>query len=333
MRPAAPWQTEQVSVDHESAVGHATATVRNLARQLGLGPPEVDRAAVVAAELASNLSKHASGGVLLLGPSPGQDALDLWAVDRGPGMTNVGRCLGDGYSTTGTMGTGLGAVRRMADEFAVWSRPAHGTAVFARLAVPRPVPRNARDLDGAAICLPAREDDVTGDGYSVSGDGRTVAIIDGLGHGPEAAAATARAIAAFRAHSGLPLPALLTELHEASRGTRGCAALLVRIGPGNAEICGVGNTSGAILAEGKCQALLGGQPGTLGVRIPSLQTARLRCAPGALLVLHTDGIRTRWPASMDPEQLSQPPALLTALLAAGSRRARDDSTVLTLRLP
>lgn len=330
MTPAAPWQTEQVSVDHESAVGHATATARSRARQLSLGPPEVDRAAVAAAELASNLSKHASGGILLLGPSPGQGALDLWAVDGGPGMTDIGRCLGDGYSTTGTMGTGLGAVRRMADDFAVWSRPAYGTAVFARLTVPHAVPR---DRNIAAICLPAREGDVTGDGYSVSGDGRTVAVIDGLGHGQEAAAATARVIAAFQAYSGLPLPALLTELHEASRETRGAAALLVRVGPGNVETCGVGNTSGAILAEGKCQALLSGQPGILGVRIPPLQAARLPCAPGSLLVLHTDGIRTRWPASLDPEQLSQPPALLTALLAASSRRARDDSTVLVLRLP
>lgn len=333
MRPAVPWQTEQVSVDHESAVGHATATARSRARQLSLGPPGVDRAAVVAAELASNLSKHASGGVLLLGPSPGQDALDLWAVDGGPGMADVGRCLGDGYSTTGTMGAGLGAVRRMADDFAAWSRPGQGTVIFARLTVPRAVSRDARGLNIAAICLSAKEDDVTGDGYSVSGDGRTVAIIDGLGHGQEAAAATARAITAFQAHSGLPLPALLTELHEASRGTRGAAALLVRTGPGNVETCGVGNTSGALLAEGKCQALLGGQPGTLGVRVPHPQSARLPCAPGSLLVLHTDGIRTRWPASMDPEQLSQPPALLTALLAARSRRARDDSTVLTLRLP
>ena len=42
------------------------------------------------------------------------------------------RCLTDGYSTAGTPGTGLGAVRRLANEFDIYSAPGEGTIVMAR---------------------------------------------------------------------------------------------------------------------------------------------------------------------------------------------------------
>ena len=54
-------------------------------------------------------------------------------------MSDVNRCLGDGYSTGGTAGTGLGAVRRMSVEFDIHSVPGEGTVVMSRVG-PAPAP-------------------------------------------------------------------------------------------------------------------------------------------------------------------------------------------------
>ena len=55
-------------------------------------------------------------------------------------MSDVGRCLEDGFSTAGSLGTGFGAVQRQADRFGVYSRPGVGTAVLARSSVHPPAP-------------------------------------------------------------------------------------------------------------------------------------------------------------------------------------------------
>ena len=56
-----------------------------------------------------------------------------WRWTAGPGMSDVGRCLADGYSTAGSLGTGLGAIARLSDDYAIYSQPGGGTAVWARL--------------------------------------------------------------------------------------------------------------------------------------------------------------------------------------------------------
>ena len=91
--------------------------------------------ALVVTELATNLVKHARGGELLMRRlgAEGQEGIEVLSLDKGPGMSNVARSLGDGYSTAGTPGTGLGAVLRRAGAFDLYSQPGKGTAVVARV--------------------------------------------------------------------------------------------------------------------------------------------------------------------------------------------------------
>src|SRR6185503_6250659 len=65
-------------------------------------------------EAATNILKHGGRGEILLGvtQTAGLRFVDVLALDRGPGMANVDRCFEDGFSTAGSAGTGLGAVRR-----------------------------------------------------------------------------------------------------------------------------------------------------------------------------------------------------------------------------
>src|SRR5262249_33277923 len=105
-----------------------------LARDLGFDETAAGRVALVVTEAATNILKHAKDGEVLLIPvETDGGGRDVLALDRGPGIPDVGRALGDGYSTAGSSGTGLGAMRRLSTLFDVHSAPGVGTAVLARV--------------------------------------------------------------------------------------------------------------------------------------------------------------------------------------------------------
>ncbi|THC50061.1 SpoIIE family protein phosphatase [Streptomyces sp. A1499] len=333
---AAP-ETLHVPIDHHSAVQTAADRARELARACRMPGALPDRAAVLASELASNISKHASNGALFLQQSPGgraflEVALDIVAVDNGPGIPDIGLSLTDGFSTTRTMGAGLGAVRRIASDLTLRSAAGRGTLAHARLAAPG----GARPLaDIGALCLPADGQQTCGDAYAVVEDdeGLTGLVLDGLGHGPDAAAVSRRAVRTFLARPDAPLPEVFDALHSALRHTRGAAAAAVRIGAGRAEYCGVGNIRAAALSPHGVTQQFTGQAGIVGYNLPAPRSRRLDMSDHTGLVLYTDGIDHRWTRDPDPAELSLPPTLLAASLAHTHRRRRDDATVLAIGSP
>ncbi|MGV9880104.1 SpoIIE family protein phosphatase [Streptomyces sp. NPDC003006] len=333
-------------IDHHSAVQTAAGRARALAHACRMPGALPEQAAVLASELASNISKHARNGALFLQQSPlGQSplttaldtapdaapdaALDIVAVDHGPGIPDIGLSLTDGYSTTKTMGAGLGAVRRIATDFTLRSAAGRGTLAHARLAVPHGR-RPAADI--GALCLPASGEEMCGDGYAVVEDGGnwTGLVIDGLGHGPDAAAASRRAVRTFLSCADAPLRDVLDALHSALRHTRGAAATTVRVGSGRAELCGVGNIRVATLSARGVHQQLTGQAGIVGYNLPVPRSRFLDLSECTAVVLHTDGIDHRWTHDPAPDRLTLPPTLLAASLAHTHRRHRDDATVLAL---
>ena len=113
--------TLTLPVQDATQIGAARRLAVTAAGALGISEVEAGEVALVATELATNLVRHAGGGELLVRPlTRGGDAgLEIVALDRGPGMADVGEALRDGYSTAGTKGAGLGAVRRLSDRFEV----------------------------------------------------------------------------------------------------------------------------------------------------------------------------------------------------------------------
>ncbi|WP_461028501.1 ATP-binding protein, partial [Streptomyces sparsus] len=193
---AAP--TLQVRIDHVSAVPLAAAAARGLAQRCGLSGAMPHKAAVLASELATNVDKHATDGTLYLQALPLGGGLEITAVDRGPGMAELERCLTDGYTTTATLGSGLGAVRRIATDFTIRTEVGTGTLACARLSLPDR-PEAARQKVGS-VCLPADREDDCGDACAVAdtGTSTTALVVDGLGHGRQAAEAGQCAVRAFQ---------------------------------------------------------------------------------------------------------------------------------------
>ncbi|MFJ4877450.1 ATP-binding protein [Streptomyces sp. NPDC088745] len=320
----------RVRIDHYSAVHLAAATARRAAEDSGLPGSLPERAAVLASELASNIAKHAQDGSVFVQPLPLCPGVEILATDRGPGIPDLEAALTDGWTTTNTLGSGLGAVRRIASEFSLRTRPGGGTLICARVFAPGAPPPPGPDL--AALCLPLEGEHSCGDGWAVADAGagrRTLVVVDGLGHGEAAEEAADTALRAFRRAPEPPLPELLSALHRALRHTRGAAVGLLRLRPdGDADHCSVGNVRAQTVGFDGVRSRTTGQPGVVGWNMPRPRVRRIPVPPGSTLVLHSDGIDPRWTHDPSPFLLRLPPPLLVASLAHGFRRGRDDATVL-----
>lgn len=325
--------TRAVPIDHFSAVHLAAATARTLAARCGLPGAMPDRAAVVASELASNIAKHASGGSVYAQPLIAGEGIEILAADRGPGMAELERCLADGYTTTNSLGAGLGAVSRIATSFTIRTRQDHGTLVCARL-LAEPSAGGA-DRPIGSLRLPAQSEQHCGDALAVATTDRglTAMAVDGLGHGTQAQEAAQLALRCFRRAPDAELPALLAATNRALRHSRGAAVGVLRLHDGDIHYCGVGNVRAVLLSADEIGHRLTGQPGVVGWNMPTPQVRRLTAPPGTTVVLHTDGVDTRWSRAPDHFLLRLPPPLLAAALVHGHRRSRDDATVLAVKPP
>ena len=314
-------------IDEQTKVGEARREALRLAQAHGLDETIAGRAAIVATELANNLLQHGGGGELLLQPIVAGNAtqIELLAIDRGRGMPQIERCLEDGYSTGGSAGTGLGAVRRLAAEFDAYSIPDKGTVVMARVGVGA-----AARFGAVSVTMPGEEE--CGDSWllATEGDITSAIMVDGLGHGALAALAAQRSTTAF-IESPFDAPrAVMERAHRASSGTRGAAAACARMHrDGRLCYAGVGNISASMITVEKSQGLAS-HNGTLGVHMPRLQEFEYQRSPRALFVMHSDGISARWNLVHKPGLMHHHPAIVAAVLYRDHGRGRDDATVLVL---
>lgn len=324
-------------MDHASRVGEARRHAAELAEQVDLPEAAAGRLALVLTELGTNLLRHARGGELLLSAQAGRRQVELIAIDRGPGIGDLPRSLGDGFSTGGTPGTGLGAVSRQADDFDIHSEVPGGTIVLARIRPRgdggRPLKPQPAALRCAAISVPIAGERVCGDGWAVVLDGTraVVLVADGLGHGPDAAEASEAAVAALVADPWLAPAQQLQRLHVALRGTRGAALSIYHLDAESGQVrsAGAGNVL-ARLVSGTADRTLLVQHGTAGVQIRTPEEHGTAWPQHALLVAHSDGIASRWPPAALAPVLRHDPAIAAALLLREHSRGRDDATVLVL---
>jgi serine/threonine protein phosphatase PrpC len=167
-----------------------------------------------------------------------------------------------------------------------------------------------------------------------SAGGTLVAVIDGLGHGPEAAAASQVAVQVLGASAQDSLAALVLRCHEALHRTRGVVMSLAWLCPDPAAVTwlGVGNVDGVLVRSRVSAALrrtyLTTLGGVVGYRLPALRATTLALSPGDVLLLATDGIGAGFADGLGSERPAQEVA--DAILAAHATPA-DDALVLAAR--
>jgi anti-sigma regulatory factor (Ser/Thr protein kinase) len=323
------------AIQDQSQVAEVRRSAIDMAHRQGFGESDGGRVALVATELATNLLKHGNGGEILVGSFGGdQDSgIELIALDKGPGMSNVAASLADGYSTAGTAGKGLGAVVRQSHFVDVASWPGIGTAILARLKRGQPPEGFVDNSKVGAVAVPMPGQDVCGDSWSVAAvpEQTTVMVADGLGHGPEAAEASVEAVRLFHRFSGHTAPMLLEYVHGGLRSTRGAAISVARLqtGSGKLTFSGVGNVAGVIFANGDLRRMIS-MPGTAGHSVRKIQALEYPFTTG-LVILHSDGIASSWTLERYPNLAARHPTLIAAVLYRDLTRGRDDATVLVAK--
>jgi anti-sigma regulatory factor (Ser/Thr protein kinase) len=325
--------TRIVLIEDSSQIGQARRVALKESARAGFDETDAARVALIVTELATNVLKHARTGEIHVAVVPGMGAqgVEVTAVDRGPGF-NLSDCLPDGYSTGGTRGEGLGAVKRTADVFDMYADH-RGSIVLART---YPKGFAKADLRFGATLHPLHTEVVSGDGWAMSvGSGDIAAMmVDGLGHGPQAHDAAAAGTAAWLAEAtGAEPAAALMAMDTAMHGTRGGAVATARYDRATDSLryAGIGNIAGSLHnLEGSRG--LASHPGIVGVQARRRQSFDFSPADGRLLILHSDGLQSRWNLRDYPGLVTRHPAVVTTLLHRDFSRGRDDAAVFAIRL-
>jgi anti-sigma regulatory factor (Ser/Thr protein kinase) len=312
------------------------ATLR--ATSIGFDETAAGRVALVATELATNLVKHGGGGSILIGAddeAPRQ--MHLLAVDKGKGITSLPAAMQDGFSTAGSPGTGLGAIRRSATTFNVFSLPDRGTVVSCCIQNGSAQSRHSiarSNVSVAGICLPKPPEEVSGDSWDGVSSTSEVSVIvaDGLGHGLAAATASSAAIRSFHESAKLPVEEIVRTAHGALRSTRGAAIAVARIYShvGKIEYAGVGNIAATIVDdEGTRRAV--SHNGIVGHELRKLQMFSYPWRASGILLMHSDGVGTAWSVDQYPGLRAQPAEVIAAVIHRDFCRGSDDATIVVAK--
>jgi anti-sigma regulatory factor (Ser/Thr protein kinase) len=329
-------------IDESSKTAEARRFARAIAARLGWDETISEQIGIVVTEACTNLLKHAGRGeIILRSASDGLDltpALDLLALDQGPGMRNLQQSLQDGFSTGSTPGHGLGAIVRLSQESDFYTVPQKGTGVLARWRSQAPKPPTAAHpgtLKISAVNLPKPGEEVSGDAWGVVHlpDSVVILLADGLGHGVEAHIAASEAVRMLRLHPDLPPAALLDRVHGALRSTRGAAVAVAKVDLRYAKLtfAGVGNLAGRIYSGSEPRHGLASSNGTAGHQIGKLREFVYPWPTDGLLQLHSDGLLSATGLEPYPGLAQRDPALIAGVLYRDFARGRDDSTVVVAK--
>ena len=332
------------AVDGELQISTIRLDAMAMGRLHGLDAVAVDRLGTVVMEMAGNIVRHAGVGHIIIRPvgDHATGCIEILALDKGPGIADMTRAMRVGRTPPGgiPLNGGLAAVRRLADLFDIYSHPGRGTAVVAHVGAHSGRDSACRCADSAihgsmgVVCVPLRGEEECGDAWAVDvAPGRlTALLVDGLGHGPGAAVAARAAMSVFRDAAAVAPEIMLSAMHAALRDTRGAALSVTVVDQSRRTVrfSGVGNVDGRVVTADTNRHLVP-QNGIVGHTMPRPNSQDAPWPTDGRLVMHSDGISSRWRADHYPGLLARHPALLAGVLFRDFARERDDATVLVTR--
>ncbi|MBC8875180.1 MAG: anti-sigma regulatory factor [Planctomycetes bacterium] len=320
-----------------------------LATKLGFTEQAVGEVSIVMVELTENLVAHGAvrGRILLSVVEQGdRKGLQIISEDSGPGIADVSWAIQDGHSKKTTLGIGLGAVKRLMDEFDIISQTERkgttakadnkqgiGTVVGARKWLPAQgaeTTKPAATMSFGIMSRPVQGETANGDGYFLKydKDAVLVATIDGLGHGPDAEAATREATATLADESSKPLDVILASMHKRLRKTRGVAVSLARIRPvdGTMDYAGVGNVVTRVYNSPQPVRPVNFN-GIVGANLRQIRVYQYPWHAQNVLIMTSDGISEKYDPDSYPGLLGKHPMIISSVLLRDFGRENDDATV------
>jgi anti-sigma regulatory factor (Ser/Thr protein kinase) len=338
-------------VRQNSDIGQVVRKVQQLAEKTGFTEITMEEIKITVNELASNLVVHgAVEGNIFIYPiyRCGESGIALVSSDQGPGIASISSVMADHHSTAGSMGCGLGAIKRLMDEFDIISTPAEdnknrtdyncykgGTIITGR----KWCNKNTNKIlcekkfqwGAVSRALPGFKEN--GDAYYIKEtDSRIFAVvIDALGHGPEAEQASLVALSAIRENDEMAFEKLFPYLHNILNPTRGVALTAISLDKVNHSFvhCAVGNVETRLFPNQTNSPVT--RSGILGHgNLPSLRIRSYPWPADGTLIIHSDGISGRWGQLPETDVFKHHPLLVSHFLLRNYERPRDDATVLVI---
>lgn len=129
MTEAAGRLVARIPLVHERDVARARRAVSQAYDELGAKVIRKTRFVTAVSEIARNAIIHGGGGEMSVYVDARRGRVTILCRDDGPGIEDMQTAMRDGYSTTKSMGRGLGGAKRLADAFELISAPGEGTTV------------------------------------------------------------------------------------------------------------------------------------------------------------------------------------------------------------
>lgn len=327
-----------VEVSEQSQVAEVRRVVSEAARSQGMSQAETGRCALVATEVSTNLVKYGKHGSVTVDSFSewGMAGVQIVAADKGPGFSNFLASSRDGVSTGGSLGIGLGGIMRASDFFEVFTVPGQGSAMLSRIVMGAARPQ----VPEGALVTGSRRSPMFGQiecgdacSYTRAGGWQRLAVVDGLGHGPLAARASAEAMSVVRKAPAAASPLeILKMAHEALKSTRGAvmAVAAIDFAAGRLSFAGVGNISAVMYAGEKTHHLLSVE-GVVGYNARTMRMEEHAWNAGSTLILSSDGVSARWNLARYPGLLLRHPVLIASVIHRDFGRTSDDATVLVAK--
>ncbi|UUF13499.1 MULTISPECIES: SpoIIE family protein phosphatase [Flavobacterium] len=323
-------------IDDRSLIAFIKREIHNLALQLGFTPHRAGETDIIVAELTSNLIKYANGGELLYRANveEGQNEIEIYCLDKGIGFENVSKIMNDGYSSSNTLGHGLGSIKRLSNDFQIYSMKNWGCVQYVKICE-KPDFRLSdiqKGLYHKAIALNYPGEKVCGDGYHIKNlkKGFQIFVGDGLGHGVNAHEAVQLAVKAFKQSVESDPAEILRDIHSKVKKSRGLVATVATVDYSleTWNICGIGNINTRIY-DGLENKTYTPYNGIIGHNIPrTLNNSVVPYKKHQIIIMHSDGLRTRWNLSDMNSIFKQSPGIIASALLKENIRGTDDATIL-----
>ncbi len=321
---------ERIAIVDDASISEARVLVRERGAALGIAALSTEKLVAAVSELARNQLAHATRGEVGLRATErgGVAGIEVIAADRGSGISDPTEALRGAGKATGSLGVGLSAAVRQVDELDVDIRWGAGSCISLRCFA-SPVRRSE-----VGILAKAHPDETTiGDSaIALRANGRlTLAVVDGLGHGPLAREASDRALDVVVHHSLERVDEQLRAIHKTLVGTRGAVMALACIGE-RVEHAGVGNIATRVIGLDGATRSLASTAGTLGSVLPRrIHVDELTLQPDELFVMSSDGLSSRVDLTHDQPVLRQHPIVVAQHLLGRFARGTDDTIVAVVR--
>ena len=328
-------------VTHQSDVINARRSAREVAQNKGFDHVASEEIALVVSELGSNLVRHASGGVITLEwvSEDSREGLLVCAEDSGPGIADVEHAFGDGVTTAGSLGYGLGTVNRLMDRVDINSKKGqeHGTVITCVRWLPQTVKTSQKQdpiLDIGAASRPHPGLTLNGDAYVIKAwqNRALVAVIDGLGHGQYANRASFKARQYVERHYEQQMNYIFQGVGRSCRATRGVVMALASFDLEKMafKFASVGNIETRLIgSQGPFNYRI--RRGIIGLNAPAPAVSEHHWQPGLILIMHSDGLSTHWHWSDYKHLCGHSSNEIAQELLSHLAKDNDDATVVVIK--